>query len=128
MNSTKNRLHDEHSVRLAVGLTGYALQIPSEAILSASARDHHVVRARQVAMYLSHVGLGMSLARVAIALERDRSTVAHGCHRIEDMRDDPDIDAWLDLMENKLREAADVGQSGGGQGFSQRPLRCRRPT
>lgn len=108
--NTKNRLQDEHNVRLAVGLTGYALQIPAEVILASSSRDHNIVRARQVAMYLSHVGLGMSLARVASALDRDRSTVAHGCHKIEDLRDDPGVDEWLDELEQTLKTAADIGQ------------------
>ena len=104
------RLQDEHSVRLAVGLTGYAMQVPAEKMLSHTERDHTIARARQVAMYLSHVGLGMSLARVAMALGRDRSTVAHGCHRIEDLRDDPDVDAWLEELEERLKAAACIGQ------------------
>ncbi|WP_084395599.1 helix-turn-helix domain-containing protein [Henriciella aquimarina] len=98
--------NDEYIVRLAAGLTGYALRIPAETILSFNQREHRVARARQVTMYLSHVALGMSLARIASAMGRDRSTVAHGCHRIEDFRDDPDIDAWLDELEGRLRSAA----------------------
>ena len=106
MRTFENRMRDEHSVRLAVGLTGYSLQIPAEDILAATQRDHRIVRARQVAMYLSHVGLGMSLARVADAMGRDRSTVAHGCHKIEDYRDDPDVDEWLDGLESQLKNVS----------------------
>ena len=114
MDVTK-RLNDAHAVRLAAGLTGYALKIPAEDILSASQRDHRIARARQVAMYLSHVGLGMSLARIASALGRDRSTVAHGCHRIEDFRDDADVDRWLEGLEEQLRVAAGVETGQGGR-------------
>ena len=124
----KNRLQDEHSVRLAVGLTGYALQIPAEVILASSSRDHNIVRARQVAMYLSHVGLGMSLARVASALDRDRSTVAHGCHKIEDLRDDPGVDEWLDELEQTLKTAADIGQHQRDLSLSPRPLQSLQLT
>jgi chromosomal replication initiation ATPase DnaA len=46
----------------------------------------------------------MSLARVAIAFDRDRSTVAHACHIIEDRRDDPEFDAWIESLEDALRE------------------------
>ncbi|MAN74100.1 MAG: chromosomal replication initiator DnaA [Henriciella sp.] len=120
--NTQQRLRDEHSVRLAVGLTGYALQIPAELILSSAERDHRIVRARQVAMYLSHIGLGMSLARVASALGRDRSTVAHACHRIEDMRDDPDVDNWLDELEARLKGAANIEQHQRDLSLSPRPL------
>lgn len=127
MMNTQKRVQDEHSVRLAVGLTGYAMQIPAEKMLSVSERDHHVARARQVAMYLSHVGLGMSLARIAAALGRDRSTVAHGCHRIEDLRDDPDVDEWLDELEVKLKEAAGVGQGQRDLSLSRRPFQTLQP-
>ena len=126
--NTKNRLQDEHSVRLAVGLTGYALQIPVEVILASSSRDQNIVRARQVAMYLSHVGLGMSLARVASALDRDRSTVAHGCHKIEDLRDDPGVDEWLDQLEQTLKTAADLGQHQRDLSLSPRPLQSLQLT
>ncbi|WP_300379239.1 helix-turn-helix domain-containing protein [Henriciella sp.] len=98
--------NDIHNVRLAAGLTGFALRLPAETILSFDQREHRIARARQVAMYLCHVVLGMSLARIATAMGRDRSTVAHGCHRVEDFRDDPEIDAWLDDLESRLRVAA----------------------
>ncbi|MEN9873263.1 MAG: hypothetical protein RL186_160 [Pseudomonadota bacterium] len=61
--------------------------------------------ARQVAMYLTHVAFGMSLQRVATAFNRDRSTVAHACHAIEDRRDDPAMDDLLDRLEASLRAA-----------------------
>lgn len=106
----QSHLNDEFKVRLAAGVTGFELKIPAEAILAFDQREHRIARARQVAMYLSHVALEMSLARIAAALGRDRSTVAHGCHRIEDFRDDPDIDAWLDDMEERLRSVARMGE------------------
>ena len=108
--TNSKRQQDEHNVRLAAGLTGFALMIPAEQILSSQQRDHRIARARQIAMYLAHVGLGMSLARIAHALDRDRSTVAYGCHKIEDFRDDPEVDEWLDDMEERLRGAADLGR------------------
>lgn len=48
----------------------------------------------------------MSLSRVAIAFERDRSTVAHACHRIEEQRDDPSFDAWVEALEEGLATVA----------------------
>ena len=97
---------DEMQVRLAAGITAYSLGIPAEAILNGDDRAHSTARARQVAMYLSHVVLGMSLARIATAMGRDRSTVAYSCHRIEDFRDSPDVDHWLEDLEKRLRGAA----------------------
>jgi hypothetical protein len=61
--------------------------------------------ARQVAIYLCHTGFELSLARVASAFGRDRSTVAHACHAIEDRRDEPQFDLWVGGLEAMLREA-----------------------
>jgi chromosomal replication initiation ATPase DnaA len=58
-----------------------------------------VALARQVAMYLAHVGCGLSLTETGRLFERDRTTVAHACGVIEDRRDDPTFDRALDLLE-----------------------------
>jgi hypothetical protein len=59
--------------------------------------------ARQVAMYLVHVGLGLSLSEVARLFARDRRTVAHACALVEDRRDAAPFDRALDLLEGALR-------------------------
>jgi chromosomal replication initiation ATPase DnaA len=59
--------------------------------------------ARQVAMYLAHVGLGVSLSEVARLFGRDRRTVAHACALVEDRRDAVAFDRALDLLEGALR-------------------------
>lgn len=58
-----------------------------------------VALARQVAMYLAHVGCGLSLTETGKLFGRDRTTVAHACGVIEDRRDDPVFDRALDLLE-----------------------------
>jgi hypothetical protein len=55
--------------------------------------------ARQIAMYLAHVGFGLSMAEVGRAFGRDRTTVVHACHLIEDRRDDVSFDQMLDHLE-----------------------------
>jgi chromosomal replication initiation ATPase DnaA len=62
--------------------------------------------ARQVAMYLAHVALGLNLTEVARLFDRDRSTVAHACALIEDRRDAAPFDSALDLLEGALRLVA----------------------
>lgn len=59
--------------------------------------------ARQIAMYLAHVGLGMSMAEIGRAFRRDRTTVVHACHVIEDRRDDARFDRVLDHLEEAAR-------------------------
>lgn len=102
---------DRNNARLIAGMVGYALGVKSEDILAEGRGTLEVARARQVSMYLSHVAIGMSLARVANAFGRDRSTVAHGCHLIEDRRDDPTFNAWIERLEDGLRTLQPLGQS-----------------
>jgi hypothetical protein len=45
-----------------------------------------VARARQAAMYLAHIGLGLNLTSTGLAFGRDRTTVRHACHLVEDAR------------------------------------------
>ncbi len=60
------------------------------------------VFARQMAMYLAHVGCGVSLTEVGHLFERDRTTVAHACGLVEDRRDDPDFDHRLNHLERAV--------------------------
>lgn len=62
-----------------------------------------VALARQVAMYLAHVGCELSLTAVGRLFGRDRSTVAHACKRIEDERDRPQFDCAVAMMERTVR-------------------------
>ena len=62
----------------------------------------HVAQARQVAMYLAHVVLGHSLSETGELFRRDRTTVAHACMVVEDLRDDTVFDRVMELLEGIL--------------------------
>lgn len=64
-------------------------------------------RARQIAMYLSHVVCGQSMSAIAIAFGRDRTTVSYACNLIEDLRDDLQFDAELRRLEALLEPGHD---------------------
>ena len=64
-----------------------------------------VCRVRQIAMYVTHVVMGLPMAEVGRGFGRDRTTVLHACHVIEDMRDDPDFDAIVATSERVARAA-----------------------
>ena len=78
---------------------GQVFNILPEDLVSISRGPQRVAFARQVAMYLSHVACRRSLTDVGRIFARDRTTVAHACGVIEDMRDDPKFDRVLDLLE-----------------------------
>jgi chromosomal replication initiation ATPase DnaA len=58
--------------------------------------------ARQAAMYLAHVHLGLSLSQVGRSFGRDRTTVAHACACVEDSRDDPRVERVIACLEGTL--------------------------
>ena len=58
-----------------------------------------VAFARQTAMYLAHVSLGMTLSDVGHMFGRDRTTVAHACARVEDSRDRECLARLFDCLE-----------------------------
>lgn len=62
--------------------------------------------ARQVAMYLCHIGLALSFEAVGRLFARDRTTVAHACRVVEDRRDDRWFDRRLALLERACGFAA----------------------
>ncbi|MEW5963393.1 MAG: helix-turn-helix domain-containing protein [Pseudomonadota bacterium] len=68
--------------------------------------EARVALARQVAMYLAHVGRGHSFTEVGRQFARDRTTVAHACGVIEDRRDDPVFDRTLELLEQVVHALA----------------------
>jgi chromosomal replication initiation ATPase DnaA len=59
-----------------------------------------VSRVRQIGMYVTHVTMGLSMAEVGRGFGRDRTTVMHACHLIEDMRDDAEFDQIVRMTEN----------------------------
>ena len=54
---------------------------------------------RQIAMYVCHVAYSMPQAEIALVFGRDRSTVRHACHIVEDRRDDPAFDTLVSIIE-----------------------------
>jgi chromosomal replication initiation ATPase DnaA len=72
--------------------------IEAGALWRATRGVRDIASARQVAMYLAHVSCGMTLTEVGAMFGRDRTTVAHGCLKVEIRRDDPMFDRALDVL------------------------------
>lgn len=80
------------------------LSVPVDHLNAQTRRTANVAFARQVAMYITHVTLGMSLGAVGRVFGRDRTTVAHACRLIEDRRDEPLVDFLVDCLERSVGE------------------------
>jgi len=76
--------------------------VASADLWSGTRGQPRVALARQVAMYLAHIACGLTLTEVGHVFARDRTTVAHACGRVEDLRDDPKLDRALELLEGVL--------------------------
>ncbi|MCF6344186.1 MAG: hypothetical protein L3J15_05850 [Devosiaceae bacterium] len=83
-------------------LVSEACNISVADILLKTRGVEQAANARQIAMYLMHVGLSMSHSKVARHFKRDRTTVSHACARVEDRRSDVKFDEMISSIENKL--------------------------
>ena len=64
-----------------------------------------IARVRQIAMYVAHVTLALSMRDVGAGFGRDRTTVLYACHQIEDMRDDLEFDRIVLTAERVISAA-----------------------
>lgn len=90
--------------RLAAGVVGFSLGLPEDAILARN-RSPDAASARHVVMYLLVTAFGMTLRRVAAALDRDPTLVAYAVRRIEERCEDSRFESWLRGLEAWLRSA-----------------------
>ncbi len=67
-------------------------------------------QARQLAMYVAHVILRLTMREVAIGFGRNRASVVYACHLIEDMRDDVEFDRLVLLAERVVAAAFATSQ------------------
>jgi len=83
-------------------LVGSAFSVPLHELRAPSRGPAATAFARQVAMYLAHVELGLSLSLVGAHFGRDRTTVSHACRRVEDRRDDTVVDMALSCLTSAV--------------------------
>ena len=82
-----------------IDVTAALFNVSSKEMRRAGRTAFDVSRVRQIAMYVTHVVLGLSMAEVGKGFQRERTTVLHACHLIEDMRDDGDFDQIIGMTE-----------------------------
>src|SRR6478735_8181651 len=105
------RLSDQHLRGMLEQAVLRVFMVASSDLWSGTRGCPRVAFARQVAMYLAHVAWGLSLTEVGYVFARDRTTVAHACGLVEDLRDDPVLDRSLELLEGVLRALSPASAS-----------------
>ena len=71
-------------------------------VLSPTRSRLPIASARQLAMYLCHVMLGLNLTEVGRYFGRDRTTVSYACALIEDAREDRAVDSEIEALEDAI--------------------------
>ncbi|MBL6938739.1 MAG: chromosomal replication initiator DnaA [Alphaproteobacteria bacterium] len=82
--------------------------VPVGELLRVTRGSTRAVAARQVAIYLSHTVLAMTLADLSRAFGRRPSTTLHAVRRVEAMREDAKIDTTISWLESLLRDAMEA--------------------
>jgi chromosomal replication initiation ATPase DnaA len=93
-------------------LVAATFAVPVNELRAGTRRRKPVAFARQSAMYLAHIVLGLSYAEVGRIFGRDRTTAAHACRVIEERRDDPLLDLVLSALEHTYDAAPQKAQVG----------------
>lgn len=89
-----------------IALVARQKNVPLQMLTTRRRHRTPVARARQLAMYLSHVVLGRTLTEIGEIFGRDRTTVSYACALIEDLRDDPQFDDEVSGLEQQIRAGA----------------------
>jgi Bacterial dnaA protein helix-turn-helix len=96
-------LTDEHLRHLLEQTVMATFAVPSTKLWGCTRGSPEDALARQAAMYLAHVGCGLTFTEIGRLFQRDRTTVAHACGRIEDRRESVPFDRALELLEGVVR-------------------------
>ena len=95
-------LEDDNMREVLPRLVAGVFEIDAALLFLPTRGSSAIARARQVAMYIAHVGIGLSLTEVGQMFQRDRTTVAHACQVVEEGRDDRDFDHAVGLIEQAV--------------------------
>lgn len=100
------RRGNDHAAAFIAALVAQRRNIPVELLLHRHRCRPEIAEARMLAMYLTHVLLGWTYSDVGEFFGRDRTTVAHACARIEDLRDEPRFEDEITAFEQAIGAVA----------------------
>lgn len=80
-------------------------QVPTRELRRRGRSSLEIAQIRQIAMYVAHVILRLTMKQVGVGFSRDRTTVLHACHIVEDMRDDEELERIVGHVERIVSAA-----------------------
>ncbi len=99
---------DRRRADLVMQIVAIRLNTPVEAVARGTRLPPAALRARRVSMYLAYVSMEWQMERVGHAFGVNRQTAARACQKIEDARDEPNLNALLDDLEDAIRSICDA--------------------
>lgn len=90
--------------RVAAALAAQTSGIARAVLVAGTRRPRAVTRARALAIYLAHVGLGVPLATVARSFGRHRASAARACRMVEEQREVAGVDRHVEALERLARQ------------------------
>ena len=97
--------------RVVRQLTAEMVMLVGERVPLRRDRRRSSCHVRQISMYICHVVLQISLTDIGLSFGRDRTTVSHACHVVEDRRDNPAYDDFVACVERVVTSV--FGAAGG---------------
>ncbi len=85
--------------RVVGQITAEMLSLLGDRVIVRRDRRRMACHVRQIAMYVCHVALQIPFCDIGTAFGRDRTTVGHACHVVEDRRDDLAFDEFISAIE-----------------------------
>ncbi len=99
--------------RICTQIITEMVMLTSDRIQVRRDRRRTLCHIRQISMYVCHVALQIQMHDIGQAFGRDRPTVGHACHVVEDRRDDPAFDDFVSAVERTVNS---IFRSGGVPG------------
>lgn len=97
--------------RIVRQITAEMVMLVGERVKMRGDRRRSNSHVRQIAMYVCHVALQISLTDIGTSFGRDRTTVGYSCNVVEDRRDDAAYDDFVASVERVV--LAVFGAAGG---------------
>ena len=100
---SEDTLRRQAQYNLILSYVAAAHYTQPEFLLAASRGSKYLSNARQITNYLAHIVYGMNFTDIGLLAARDRTSIAHGCSRVEDLRDIAKHDRALHFAELALQ-------------------------
>lgn len=99
---TKSQRKDRAAIARATRICADIYGVFRPLVFLPNKGDKNVVLTRQLAQYIAHCSGQVQITDLARHFKRSTSSVTHSVRFVEDMRDDPEFDAFVTTLEDQF--------------------------